>query len=150
MAIQLVGALLLRALLVTRAATAGLLTNRLPRMMLIAALIAAFSALVGLYASYYLKVSSRGAIVLTCTFCFGVAWLVRTGMRPSASAPARALSRSDESCLMRDEQCSAPSVTHPSTRRCSPACSASFVGAMRQYASVTISASSSQSTGTSR
>lgn len=81
MAIQAVGVLLTSALLVTPAAAAGLLTNRLPRMMLIAALIAAFSALVGLYASYYFKVSSGGAIVLTCTFCFGVAWLARLGRR---------------------------------------------------------------------
>ena len=77
MAIQAVGVLLTSALLVTPAAAAGLMTNRLPRMMLIAALISAFSALVGLYASYYLKVSSGGAIVLTCTLCFGIAWLTQ-------------------------------------------------------------------------
>jgi ABC-type Mn2+/Zn2+ transport system permease subunit len=81
MAIQAVGVLLTSALLVTPAAAAGLLTNRLSRMMLIASLIAAFSALVGLYASYYLQVSSGGAIVLTCTFCFGLAWLARLGHR---------------------------------------------------------------------
>jgi manganese/iron transport system permease protein len=81
MAIQAVGVLLTSALLVTPAAAAGLLTNRLSRMMLIAALIAAFSALVGLYASYYAQVSSGGAIVLTCTGCFGIAWLARLGHR---------------------------------------------------------------------
>lgn len=81
MAIQAVGVLLTSALLITPAAAAGLLTNRLSRMMLIASLIAAVSALVGLYASYYFKVSSGGAIVLTCTLCFGLAWLGRIGRR---------------------------------------------------------------------
>jgi manganese/iron transport system permease protein len=77
MAIQAVGVLLTSALLVTPAAAAALLTNRLPRMMGIASGVAAFSALVGLYASYYANVSSGGAIVLTCTCCFGLAWFVR-------------------------------------------------------------------------
>jgi manganese/iron transport system permease protein len=72
--IQVVGVVLTSALLVTPAATASLLTKRLPRMMLIAALVAAGSGLVGMYASYYAAVSSGAAIVLTCTACFGVAW----------------------------------------------------------------------------
>ena len=65
------------ALLVTPAAAASLLTNRLPRMMLIAALIAVGSGLVGLYASYYFNVASGASIVLACTACFGLAWVVR-------------------------------------------------------------------------
>lgn len=76
--IQVVGVVLTSALLVTPAAAAGLLTTRLPRMMLLAALIAVFSALVGLYASYYANVASGAAIVLTCTACFGVAWAIHT------------------------------------------------------------------------
>lgn len=72
--IQVVGVILTSALLVTPAAAAALLTTRLPRMMLLAALIALGSALVGLYASYYANVASGASIVLTCTACFGIAW----------------------------------------------------------------------------
>ncbi|HEY3079032.1 MAG TPA: metal ABC transporter permease [Chloroflexota bacterium] len=75
--VQAVGVLLTSALLVTPAAAASLLTNRLPRMMLIAIGIAVFSSLVGMYASYYFGVSSGSSIVLTCTACFGLAWLLR-------------------------------------------------------------------------
>lgn len=74
--IQVVGVILTSALLVTPAAAAALLTTRLPRMMLLAALIAVASALVGLYASYYADVASGAAIVLTCTACFGIAWAI--------------------------------------------------------------------------
>jgi manganese/iron transport system permease protein len=74
--IQVVGVILTSALLVTLAAAAALLTNRLPRMMLLAALIAVASALVSLYASYYADVASGAAIVLTCTACFGIAWAI--------------------------------------------------------------------------
>ncbi|GAB4418259.1 MAG: metal ABC transporter permease [Anaerolineae bacterium] len=73
--IQAVGVVLTNALLITPAATASLLTNRLPRMMMIATGVAMISGLVGLYASYYFSVSSGAAIVLTCTACFGLAWL---------------------------------------------------------------------------
>lgn len=73
--IQAVGVVLTNALLITPAATAALLTRRLPRMMVIAAAIAMLSGLVGLYASYYFSVSSGAAIVLTCTACFGLAWI---------------------------------------------------------------------------
>lgn len=75
--IQAVGVVLTSALLVTPAAAASLLTNRLPRMMLFATLIAGISAFGGLYASYYFSVASGAAIVLTCTVCFGGAWLIR-------------------------------------------------------------------------
>jgi len=75
--IQAVGVVLTSALLVTPAAAASLLTNRLPRMMLLATFIAGLSAFGGLYASYYFSVASGAAIVLTCTACFGVAWLLR-------------------------------------------------------------------------
>jgi manganese/iron transport system permease protein len=80
--IQAVGVVLTSALLVTPAATASLLTNRLPRMMVVATLIAVASAVAGLYASYYFQVSSGAAIVLACTFCFAAAWLWRTAQRP--------------------------------------------------------------------
>ncbi|MFQ3536463.1 MAG: metal ABC transporter permease [Aggregatilineales bacterium] len=77
-AIQAVGVVLTSAMLITPAATASLLTNRLPRMMLIAVAVAVLAGLVGLYASYYYNVASGAAIVIACTSLFGLAWLWRT------------------------------------------------------------------------
>ncbi len=76
-AIQAVGVVLTSAMLVTPAATASLLTNRLPRMMLIAVGVAISSGVIGLYASYRYNVASGAAIVLACTLFFGLAWLGR-------------------------------------------------------------------------
>lgn len=73
-AMQTVGVALMVAMLVTPAATASLLTNRLPKMMILASIIAGFSGLVGLFLSYYLSIASGAAIVLTCTFIFAVVW----------------------------------------------------------------------------
>lgn len=72
--LQTVGVALMVAMLVTPAATAYLLTRRLPVMMVLAAAIAAFSGVVGLYLSYYLNVASGSAIVLTCTAVFAMVW----------------------------------------------------------------------------
>ncbi len=72
--LQTVGVALMVAMLVTPAATAYLLTNRLPVMMAIAAAIAALSGVVGLFFSYYLSIASGAAIVLTCTAVFGIVW----------------------------------------------------------------------------
>lgn len=74
---QAVGVVLTSALLVTPAATASLLTDRLPRMMFLAALLAVLSAVVGLYVSFYCNVSSGAAIVLACTGCFGLTWMAQ-------------------------------------------------------------------------
>jgi len=73
--LQTVGVALVVALLVTPAATAYLLTNRLPTMMALAAALAALSGGVGLYLSYYLGIASGAAIVLTATFIFFLAFL---------------------------------------------------------------------------
>lgn len=73
--LQTVGVALVVALLVTPAATAYLLTNRLPAMMALAAALAALSGGVGLYLSYYLGIASGAAIVLTATFIFFLAFL---------------------------------------------------------------------------
>jgi ABC-type Mn2+/Zn2+ transport system permease subunit len=87
--VQAVGVLLTSALLITPAAAASLLTDRLPRMMAIAIGIALVSSLVGLYASYYLSVASGAAIVLSCTFWFALAWLVRAGRGAARQAAQR-------------------------------------------------------------
>jgi manganese/iron transport system permease protein len=68
--LQTVGVALMVAMLVTPAATAYLLTQRLPRMMGLAAVFASASGIIGLYLSYYLSIASGAAIVLTATFFF--------------------------------------------------------------------------------
>ena len=91
--LQTVGVGLVAALLVTPAATANLLTRRLPAMMAVAALIGAASSIAGLYLSYYLDVASGAAVVLTATAVFVVVFLAapRRGVlwrRASARRPA--------------------------------------------------------------
>ena len=75
--LQTVGVALMVAMLVTPAATAYLLTRRLPIMMALAAAIASISGVIGLYISYYLSIASGSAIVLTCTAIFGLVWGIR-------------------------------------------------------------------------
>src|SRR5574338_34141 len=62
--LQTVGVALMVAMLVTPAATAYLLTRRLPRMMGLAAIFASLAGIIGLYLSYYLSIASGAAIVL--------------------------------------------------------------------------------------
>jgi manganese/iron transport system permease protein len=81
---QTVGVGLVAAMLVTPSATAYLLTRRLPTMMVIAAIIGAFSSIAGLYFSFYVNVASGAAVVLIATIIFllvflfaparGIAW----------------------------------------------------------------------------
>ncbi len=80
-AIQAVGVVLTSALLVVPAAAASLLTNRLPKMMVLSTIIALVSTLAGLYASFYFDVASGAAIVLACIACFVLAWGVRAARR---------------------------------------------------------------------
>jgi ABC-type Mn2+/Zn2+ transport system permease subunit len=68
--IQTVGVALMVAMLVTPAATAYLLTRRLPTMMIISAIIGVTSAVGGLYFSFYVNVASGAAIVLLATAIF--------------------------------------------------------------------------------
>ena len=76
--LQTVGVALMVAMLVTPAATAYLLTKRLPVMMTLAAMIASLSGIVGLYISYYWSIASGSAIVLVCTAIFGLVWGIQT------------------------------------------------------------------------
>ncbi len=76
--LQTVGVALMVAMLVTPAASASLLTRRLPVMMILAAVIASASGVVGLYVSYYAGVASGAAIVLTSTAFFLIVWLSKT------------------------------------------------------------------------
>ncbi len=74
--LQTVGVALMVAMLVTPAASAYLLTRRLPVMMAMGATFAATSGIVGLYLSYYVNIASGPAIVLTATLFFGLSWLI--------------------------------------------------------------------------
>jgi len=74
--LRTVGIALMVAMLVTPAATASLLTRRFGRMMAISALLGALSGVIGLYASFYVRVASGAAVVLTCTAFFVLALLI--------------------------------------------------------------------------
>lgn len=73
--LQAVGIALMLAMLITPAATAYLLTQRLHTMMLTGAAIGAISGCIGLYLSYYISIASGPAIVLVCTLFFILAML---------------------------------------------------------------------------
>ena len=73
--LRTVGVALMVAMLVTPAATAYLLTQRLSTMMALAAFFGALSGVVGLYLSYFVSVASGAAIVLVCTGFFLLAFL---------------------------------------------------------------------------
>ncbi|MYQ50142.1 MULTISPECIES: anchored repeat-type ABC transporter permease subunit [unclassified Streptomyces] len=103
--LQAVGNILVLALLITPAACARLLTDRIGVMMLLAPAIGAGSAVVGLYLSYAYNLAAGGLIVLVVTAVFVLCWvfaprhgLLAAGRRrrsrgrtgtPPASAPVR-------------------------------------------------------------
>ncbi|TAH53849.1 MAG: metal ABC transporter permease [Chloroflexota bacterium] len=72
---QTVGVGLVAAMLVTPAATAYLLTRRLPAMMVVSAALGALASIIGLYLSFYLNIVSGAAVVLTATIFFFIAYL---------------------------------------------------------------------------
>ena len=74
--LQTVGNVLVLAMLVTPAATARLLTDRLVRMMIGASILGALSGIAGLYVSYYEGVPSGAAVVLIETAVFGLVFLL--------------------------------------------------------------------------
>ncbi len=77
--LQTVGVALMLAMLVTPAATAQLLTRRLPSMMLVAAIIGGCANIIGLYVSYYWNIASGPAMVLAATSIFALAFLFAPG-----------------------------------------------------------------------
>jgi manganese transport system permease protein len=74
-ALQVVGVVLVVALLIIPGATAFLLTERFGRMLVIAPTTAAASAVVGIYLSYWLDVASGGMIVLVQGVLFTLAFV---------------------------------------------------------------------------
>jgi manganese/iron transport system permease protein len=80
--IQAVGIILVVAMLVTPAATAQLVVVRFGQMMTLAAVLAAVSAVIGLYMSFYLNLASGASIVIVETLWFVLALVLgpRTGL----------------------------------------------------------------------
>ncbi|MDQ7783276.1 MAG: iron chelate uptake ABC transporter family permease subunit [Desulfomonilaceae bacterium] len=93
-AVSMVGVILVVGLLITPAATAYLLCDRLDRMMILAAVFGVTSVTGGLYLCMWLDSSGGGAVMLFCTFQFLVVlvaaprygmlanWIRRTRMVP--------------------------------------------------------------------
>ena len=75
-AVAMVGVILVVGLLITPAATAYLLSDRLDRMMILAALFGLTSVIGGLYLCIWLDSSGGGAIMLFCTLQFLVVLIV--------------------------------------------------------------------------
>ena len=73
--VQTIGNVLVLALLVTPAATARLLCDRLGTMMILSPALGASGGLVGLYLSWALDVPTGATIVLVLTACFVLAWV---------------------------------------------------------------------------
>lgn len=88
--VQTIGNILVLALLVTPAATARLMTDRLVTMMVLAPTFGALSALVGIYLSWSLDLPAGGTIVLVATAGFLAAWAAAPhGLRGRRSRATR-------------------------------------------------------------
>ena len=87
-AIQAVGIIMVVALLVTPSATAYLFASRFHHMILASVAVGSFSALLGIYLSYYLDLASGAAIILVATALFFVT-LALTGRAPKLSDISR-------------------------------------------------------------
>lgn len=74
--VQTIGNVLVLALLVTPAATARLLTDRLGVMMLLGPAIGALCSLIGVYLSWSSDLPTGATIVVTLTVVFVVAWVL--------------------------------------------------------------------------
>jgi len=75
-ALNTVGIALMVAMLVTPPATALQVTNRMPHLMLVASSIGIFSAVVGLYISFYAHIAAGASIVLVATMLFGIVFIL--------------------------------------------------------------------------
>ncbi|MET4655973.1 metal ABC transporter permease [Exiguobacterium sp. Helios] len=73
--LQTVGIILVVAMLITPAATAYLLTNRLSRMIFLSAGLGTISSVVGLYFSFTYNLSSGASIVLVATALFALVFI---------------------------------------------------------------------------
>ncbi|MDF0732783.1 metal ABC transporter permease [Pseudomonas entomophila] len=81
-ALQTVGAFLVICMVITPGATAYLLSDRFPRLLLIAVTIGTLSCFVGTYLSYYLDGATGGVIVVlqTALFLLAFVWAPKHGL----------------------------------------------------------------------
>jgi manganese/iron transport system permease protein len=88
-----VGAFLVICMVVTPGATAYLLTDRFPRLLVIAVLIGSLTSLVGAYISYFLDGATGGIIVVLQTLIFLIAFVFapKHGMLASRRRAAAAV-----------------------------------------------------------
>ena len=96
-AMQTVGAFLVIAMVVTPGATAYLLCDRFPRLLVTAVAIGTATSFLGAYASYFLDGATGGVIVTLQTLIFLAAfvWAPKHGMLAARREAARALRRPD-------------------------------------------------------
>ncbi|WP_165405070.1 iron/manganese ABC transporter permease subunit SitC [Rhizobium leguminosarum] len=92
-ALQTVGAFLVICMVVTPGATAYLLTDRFPRLLVIAVIIGSMTSFVGTYASYFLDGATGGIIVVLQTAIFLIAFFFapKHGMLAARRRAAQAL-----------------------------------------------------------
>jgi ABC-type Mn2+/Zn2+ transport system permease subunit len=74
--IQTVGVVLVLALLITPAAIASLLANRLNTIIILSVAVAIVASIAGFYASYYLDLASGASIVLVLSIFFIAAYII--------------------------------------------------------------------------
>ncbi len=84
--VQIVGVVLVFAMLVTPAATARLLAQDLRALVVGALLVAVASSIAGIWLSYYVNAASGGTIVLAATTLFGLVWIARGVARSRVAA----------------------------------------------------------------
>lgn len=99
MSVQTIGNILVLALLVTPAATARLLTDRLGAMMALAPTIGGLSALVGVYVSWSWDLPTGGTIVLVLTAAFLLAFFLSPRQGLLARIAERRADRSSHAAL---------------------------------------------------
>ncbi len=92
-ALQTVGAFLVICMVVTPGATAYLITDRFPRLLVIAVAIGALTSAVGAYASYFLDGATGGIIVVLQTVIFLLTFLLapKHGLLAARARAATAL-----------------------------------------------------------
>ena len=84
--VQIVGVVLVVAMLVTPAATARLLAQDLRALVIGALVVAVLSSIAGIWLSYYVNAASGGTIVLVATTLFGLVWIARSVARGRVAA----------------------------------------------------------------
>ena len=97
-AMQTVGAFLVIAMVVTPGATAYLLCDRFPRLLLLSVLIGALTSFLGAYASYFLDGATGGIIVTLQTLIFLAVFVLapKHGLLAARSEAREALRRGPE------------------------------------------------------